>query len=106
MYLLADCEGGTTIFPEVWRPEGQEWCTDLKCREGNGEVVQSVEVLPKVGTAIFWHNLDPLGVVDTKTLHAGSPVINGTKIGLNIWTREGPYRSEDIRKGTHTGPNL
>ena len=47
-----------------------------------------MEVLPTVGTAVFWWNLDPNGVGDDDTLHAGSPVINGTKIGLNIWTRE------------------
>jgi prolyl 4-hydroxylase len=94
VYLLADCDGGTTMFPEVWRPEGLEWCTDLKCHDENGQDVQWVEVLPKVGTAIFWHNLDTLGEVDMKTLHAGSPVINGTKIGLNIWTREREYRTK------------
>jgi prolyl 4-hydroxylase len=82
------------MFPEVWRPEGQEWCTDLKCNEENGQEVQWLEVLPKVGTAIFWHNLDPHGMVDRKTLHAGSAVINGTKIGLNIWTRERAYRNQ------------
>jgi hypothetical protein len=27
-------------------------------------------------------------------LHAGSAVINGTKIGLNIWTRERAYRNQ------------
>ena len=94
VYLLADCKGGTTMFPEVWRPEGQEWCTDLKCNEENGQEVRWLEVLPKVGTAIFWHNLDPRGMVDKKTLNAGSAVINGTKIGLNIWTRERAYRNQ------------
>jgi len=48
----------------------------------------------KVGTTIFWHNIDPSGMVDLKTLHAGALVINGTKVGLNIWTRERKYRTQ------------
>jgi prolyl 4-hydroxylase len=52
-----------------------------------------VEVLPKIGTAIFWFNLDKNGNVDRNTLHAGAPVISGTKVGMNIWTRERNWRS-------------
>jgi prolyl 4-hydroxylase len=54
--------------------------------------VESVEVLPKVGTAIFWFNLDTSGEVDRRTLHAGAPVSSGTKVGMNIWTRERNWR--------------
>jgi prolyl 4-hydroxylase len=82
------------VFPEVWRPRGEEWCRNLKCHDEYGQEVYRLEVEPKVGTAIFWHNLDPSGMVDRKTLHAGAPVINGTKVGLNIWTRERKYRPE------------
>jgi prolyl 4-hydroxylase len=38
------------------------------------------------GSAVFWKNLDEKGRGDRRTLHAGLPVQNGTKIGLNIWT--------------------
>jgi prolyl 4-hydroxylase len=93
VYLLADCKGGTTVFPKVLRPEAQEWCGILKCHDEDGQKVHQLEVQPKVGTAIFWHNLDPSGMVDMKTMHAGTPVINGTKIGLNIWTREKKFRN-------------
>ena len=89
---MADCIGGTTVFPEVWRPKPQEWCGTLECHGEDGSDVHRLEVRAKVGTAIFWHNLDPSGMVDMKTRHAGAPVINGTKIGLNIWTRERRYR--------------
>jgi len=54
-----------------------------------------VEVQAKEGTAVFWHNLDPDGNTDDRTLHAGAPVVAGTKIGLNIWTRESPFRTWD-----------
>jgi prolyl 4-hydroxylase len=54
--------------------------------------VNRLEVKANVGTAIFWYNVDPDGVVDDMTLHAGAPVVQGTKVGLNIWTRERGYR--------------
>jgi prolyl 4-hydroxylase len=92
VYLVANCTGGTTVFPQVDRPEGDAWCDTLKCKEDNGQEVEWLEVQGKVGRAIFWHNLDPYGNPDPDTLHAGTPVVHGTKVGLNIWTRENPYR--------------
>lgn len=92
MYLVADCEGGTTVFPNVPRPAGEEWCDLLKCRDGNGTDVTILEVKATVGTAIFWQNFDSAGVLDKGTLHAGTDVLGGTKIGLNIWTRERKFR--------------
>jgi prolyl 4-hydroxylase len=91
VYLVAECQGGSTVFPEIARPAADEWCETLKC-EDNGEDVQWLEVAPKVGTAIFWYNLDMDGQGNRRTLHAGTPVINGTKVGLNIWTRERRFR--------------
>ena len=58
VYLVADCKGGETVFPDVSRPEAQEWCGTLRCQNENGEELQRVEVRPKVGTAIFWYNLE------------------------------------------------
>jgi len=93
VYLVVDnLLGGTTAFPKVPRPAGEEWCQALKCTNDDGSDVEWVEVNAKVGTAIFWFNLDPWGTTDDLTLHAGMPVINGTKVGLNIWTRERVYR--------------
>src|SRR5277367_1127727 len=83
---------GTTVFPQVDRPEGDAWCDTVKCKEDNGQEVEWLEVQGKVGRAIFWHNLDPDGNPDPDTLHAGTPVVHRTKVGLNIWTRENPYR--------------
>jgi prolyl 4-hydroxylase len=92
VYLLANCTGGTTVFTNVFRPKAEEWCDALICEDENGEEVEWLEVKPRVGTAIFWWNLDPDGVGDDNTMHAGTPVINGTKVGLNIWTRERQWR--------------
>ena len=92
VYLVAKCEGGTTVFPKVRRPAGPEWCGLLKCQDDNGNEIESFEVEATEGVAIFWHNFDASGELDEMTLHAGADVLNGTKVGLNIWTRERQYR--------------
>jgi prolyl 4-hydroxylase len=96
VYLVADCKGGETVFPEVWRPKAPEWCGTVRCKDDWGQEIFRLEVLPKVGTAIYWRNLQPSGAPDAKTLHAGAPVVNGTKIGLNIWTRERKFRNQNL----------
>jgi prolyl 4-hydroxylase len=94
VYLLVQCEGGATIFPDVSRPAAREWCDILRCEDEKGNPIEHLEVLAKEGTAVFWHNFKTSGELDELTLHAGADVLNGTKIGLNIWTREGNYRYE------------
>jgi prolyl 4-hydroxylase len=94
VYLVSRCEGGTTVFPNVKRPLAQEWCDSglLKCVDENGQNVERLEVNPIEGVAIFWQNFNSEGQLDTNTLHAGADVLNGTKYGLNIWTRENRFR--------------
>ena len=59
-------DGGETEFPLI----------DLKIK-------------PSRGTAVFWWNQKPDGVLIEKTLHRGNPVLgNTTKYGINIWIRE------------------
>ena len=93
VYLVANCTGGTTVFTKIHRPKARAWCDVLVCHDDAGAETETVEVRPKVGTAIFWYNLDPDGVGDELTTHAGAPVIDGTKIGLNIWTRQKAWRA-------------
>ena len=64
----------------------------MKCKDENGTDVEHLEVKATVGTAIFWQNFDSAGVLDMGTLHAGTDVLSGTKVGLNIWTREREFR--------------
>jgi prolyl 4-hydroxylase len=92
VYLVADCEGGTTAFPKVKRPRAPEWCDLLKCKDEKGNEIDTVEVVAKEGTAIFWHNFEGNGELDYNVLHSGMDVLNGTKVGLNIWTRERKFR--------------
>ena len=70
----------------------EEWCDALKCHNDEGKEIPWLEVKPKVGRAIFWYNIDAAGNMDINTLHAGAKVTSGTKVGLNIWTREGSWR--------------
>lgn len=92
IYLFATCQGGETVFPAIPRPKGDSWCGLLKCLNETGGNVEWLEVRPTVGTALFWYNIGVDGEADMKTLHAGAPVINGTKVGLNVWTRERSWR--------------
>ncbi|KAI4858769.1 hypothetical protein F4820DRAFT_462999 [Hypoxylon rubiginosum] len=88
-----DVTGGGTNFPAVPAPRDERWCAFVDCDEPweNG-----VTFRPVVGNAVFWQNLLEDGTGDQRTLHAGLPVTSGSKIGMNIWTRQGPL-SEDVR---------
>ena len=93
VYLQADCKGGGTNFPMLDAPYNQKWCDFVDCDEPYDH---GVTFRPVVGNAVFWQNLYEDGRGDQRTLHAGLPVTSGWKIGMNIWTRQGPL-SEDIR---------
>ncbi|KAI0198829.1 2OG-Fe(II) oxygenase superfamily protein [Astrocystis sublimbata] len=93
-YVLAEnVTGGGTNFPMVKPPRDARWCEFVDCDEpwDNG-----VTFRPVVGNAVFWSNVLEDGSGDQRTLHAGLPVTSGEKIGMNIWTRQGPL-SEEIR---------
>ena len=68
IYLSEVEQGGGTAFPAI-----------------------GLEVQPKKGGAVFFANIDPHGVPDRQTLHAGMPVIKGVKFVANKWLRERPY---------------
>jgi prolyl 4-hydroxylase len=87
--------GGGTNFPRLGEvPAEGRWCDEgiLDC---DAEWEKGATFRPVEGNAVFWVNLLPPDgkggrVGDERTLHAGLPVTGGGKIGLNIWTREGP----------------
>jgi prolyl 4-hydroxylase len=85
--LEADCENCGTQFPRVsvdWRNQDPRWCEFVEC-ENNVLTVKA-----KPGSAVFWKNLDADGYGNPRTLHAGLPVPEGKKTGMNIWTRVAP----------------
>lgn len=93
-YVAADdMTGGGTNFPMLDAPYNQKWCDFIDCDE---PYEKGVTFRPVVGNAIFWQNLLEDGSGDQRNLHAGLPVTSGWKIGMNIWTRQGPL-SENIR---------
>lgn len=68
IYLAAARAGGGTCFPNA-----------------------GLELTPRTGGAVFFTNLTMDGKPDEMSLHAGTPVIEGTKIVMTYWQREGPF---------------
>lgn len=86
--LEADCEECGTRFPNLvidWSKEDRRWCQYVDCNDQTGLTIR-----PVPGNALFWKNLNAYGDGEYNTLHAGLPPLNGTKIGLNIWTLARP----------------
>ncbi|XP_051172619.1 prolyl 4-hydroxylase subunit alpha-1-like [Leptopilina boulardi] len=66
MFYLNDVvEGGMTVFNEI-----------------------NLSVKPKKGSAVFWYNLKTNGEGDFLTVHAGCPVISGSKWVANKWLHQ------------------
>lgn len=82
VWLEGKCTGGGTHFPMIPRWEDSALCAFLDCYSTeNGTVFK-----PLAGNALFWENIRPDGSPYEETVHAGLPVLSGTKIGLNIWS--------------------
>jgi len=100
VYLEANCTGGSTHFPRV-STEGIPHPDDLNttkyevlpAAEEGYHHTDSLAVKPIAGNAVFWVNMQGVADGHPKTKHAGMPVIDGSKIGLNIWTRR--YMPDD-----------
>jgi prolyl 4-hydroxylase len=94
-----DIVGGGTQFPSLDAPTDERWCDFVNC---DAEMEDGVVFRPVQGNAVFWRNLKRDAgtkefVGDRRTVHAGLPVQRGSKLGMNVWTREGvldeKYRS-------------
>jgi prolyl 4-hydroxylase len=82
VYLKDDCTGGETWFPNVTVARGFG-TTVQQGKDGIG-----ISVRPSTGGGLFWMNLKNDGRGDRRTLHAGLPVQEGTKVGMNIWVKK------------------
>lgn len=67
-YLNDDFIGGETNFPN-----------------------KKIKITPKLGRLLIWRNLNKNGSLDYESLHAGLPVIAGTKYIAIIWVRENKF---------------
>jgi prolyl 4-hydroxylase len=83
IYVVADCTGGETWFPNV--------TISTTFQKGGSATVRTLDddkgvaLKARAGSGVFWMNLTNGTVGNTKTLHAGLPVKSGIKIGMNIW---------------------
>ena len=85
IYLDDDCVGGGTDFPEInanFIPSQNAALESLISTDGKG-----ISFVPKKGNGLFWVNLKPDGMGDERLVHAGLPVKQGRKVGMNIWVK-------------------
>jgi prolyl 4-hydroxylase len=68
LYLNEDFEGGETNFSRI-----------------------NLTIKPKTGKLVIWENMNVAGSLNYISLHAGLPVISGTKYVLIIFIREKKY---------------
>lgn len=60
---------------------------------GTGFNLLGIEVQPRKGTMIFWHNVLPdTNKRDPFSKHAGLPVLEGEKYAFNLWFREREFK--------------
>jgi len=85
VYLDDNCTDCGTHFPqlEVPPPLGKRDDSKYYAHPDGGLVFPPIK-----GNAVFWMNLFSNGTGDKRTLHAGLPLEEGSKIGMNIWVRK------------------
>lgn len=90
VYVQAkDLVGGGTEFPRLQGRQDGRWCEFLNCGESSkedGKDGKRLSFKALAGNAVFWVNVGQDGRGIRETYHAGEPVLEGEKIGLNIWS--------------------
>ena len=84
IYLETNFTAGQTYFPDLPHPPMNNSRNE---RFSSTEDYKGLGVLPTLGSGLFWINLHDNDTGDTRTLHAGLPVGNGSKTGMNIWIK-------------------
>lgn len=83
-YLSDVEEGGETYFPFLPAPAGDnEGFTDCARKY--------VAVQPKKGDALLFHNIQPSGALEKRSMHGACPVIKGTKWAMAKWIHVGRF---------------
>ncbi|RFU23769.1 hypothetical protein B7463_g12572, partial [Scytalidium lignicola] len=104
VYLEANCTGGSTHFPKVYIDDIPHLdalnTTKFEPIVEDKRTTLAARAIP--GNAVFWVNMEARGRGNPKTLHAGMPVLEGTKVGLNLWSRRYLADDEDIGDGSTT----
>ncbi|KAI1568879.1 2og-fe oxygenase family protein [Pyrenophora tritici-repentis] len=107
VYVAGECRGGGTHFPRLEKPVGNEWCRFIECdvegvygnrtstasttanssnASGKEDLTKGVIFKPIPGNAVYWENMRNDGSGYAESWHAGLPVLEGSKVGLNIWS--------------------
>ena len=82
-YINQSCTECGTAFPSRtvdWSRKDDRWCQFFDCH--NEKLV--AKALAR--SAIYWRHVDQDGNGLPESLHAGLPVEDGFKAGLNLWT--------------------
>lgn len=91
VFLRDNCTDGYTSFPLVEPSSSIDLEGLYNGKIAHGEMEgesKGIKFKPIQGNAVFWVNLDKHGKGDRRVVHAGLPVGEGEKIGLNIWPRK------------------
>ncbi|KAF2636169.1 hypothetical protein P280DRAFT_410092, partial [Massarina eburnea CBS 473.64] len=96
VFLRGNCTGGETYFPSIDvfdkdAERGGELEAGFMGKVSRGEkdgVAKGVRFRPITGNAVYWVNINKLGKGDRRVVHAGLPVGEGEKIGMNLWPRK------------------
>jgi prolyl 4-hydroxylase len=84
IYLQDECTGGETWFPNVTVSEAGRLGRE-RIKQGHDD--RGTSVVASKGSGLFWINLGDDGTGDRRTLHAGLPVGEGVKVGMNVWVK-------------------
>jgi prolyl 4-hydroxylase len=53
---------------------------------------KKIKIIPKTGRLLIWRNMNEDGTLDYDSMHAGLPVLSGTKYIAIIWVRENKFK--------------
>jgi prolyl 4-hydroxylase len=96
-YVEADkVIGGSTQFPRIKSKFPEAWCKFIDCDSEIAKEAEGVGFKPIVGNAVLFMQYYANGTGHPDVLHQGMPVKSGTKIGMNIMTRQFPGYSHDF----------
>lgn len=103
LYLNTPEEGGQTVFPHVFPPDGPRmkpteglqvakergWTKNLVPGSWQerlmGECASRLAVQPRKASAVLFYSQHPDGRVDSTSLHGACPVVRGQKWAANLW---------------------
>jgi len=91
LYLSDVEEGGETAFPD------SEWLDPAMAASAAGQkwsecADEHVAIKPKKGDGLLFWSITPEGKIDPQSMHAGCPVIKGTKWTATKWIHARPFR--------------